>query len=96
MQYEIGKRALETGSSYVNEQLERVDYGKIRKYFHINDEYIAKKLLLILCPFYKGGAAGVNIYKADLYIPLMAMISLILYNGFYLGIMRKFHPEVLI
>lgn len=95
MDYNLGKHAFETGANYVNNRLENVNYGKIRTYFDITNIYALNKLWLIICPFaYKEFSIdGPGLYKPDLYIPLMSLITSVLFNGFLLGLKNKFHPE---
>lgn len=92
MQYDIGKKAIESGAQYVNIQLEKVNYGKLRKYFDVDSAYIYRKLLLILYPF---GKPNGEHYSPDFYIPAVSLFSLLLLKCFMLGLNNAFHPEKL-
>lgn len=104
MEYNIPQRAiestLETGATFVNAQLERVNYSKLRKYFDVDDTYLKNKIKLILFPFYHEetqadyGTRPDKLYRPDMYIPIMSLISMLLLNAFILGLANKFHPEI--
>lgn len=92
MQYDIGKKAIESSAQYVNAQLERVNYGRLRKYFDVDNTYIAQKMRLMLFPFWNENPA---LYRPDLYVPIMSFTTLLLLKCFVLGLGNRFHPEAL-
>lgn len=92
MQYDIGKKAIESSAQYVNAQLGRVNYGRLRKYFDVDNMYVAQKVRLMLFPFWNENP---TLYRPDLYIPAMSFITLLLFNCFVLGFGNRFHPEAL-
>lgn len=102
MQYELGRGAIQSGASYVNEQLDKVDYKGIRKYFELDNQYLIRKLFLILFPFKysenqvqpSDGHHSSNLYRPDLYIPAMSLITLVLFKGFRTGSSHIFHPDI--
>lgn len=97
MDYHLSKQAIETGATYVNSKLNNVNYGRIRSYFDINNNILINKICLMLCPFLHKESKydSTGLYAPDLYLPSMALITLVLFNGFILGIHNKFHPELL-
>lgn len=96
MEFSIGKQAFKSGAEALNSELAKVDYGAIRKYFDVTDRYIMQKLLLILVPFYYNeDSVGSQLYRADLYIPAMSLITLVLHKGMLLGLANQFKPEIL-
>jgi len=96
MEFAIGKQAIQSGASAINSELSKVNYNAIRKYFDVSDSYVRSKLLLIVVPFYyKEGEHTNSLYRPEMYIPSMSIITLVLLRGFLLGIAGKFHPEVL-
>lgn len=96
MEFAIGRQAFQSGSNILNSKLEQVNYTQIRKYFDISNSYVLEKLSLIVFPFQnKEISFGPSVYRPDMYIPIMSMISLILFRGLALGIAKKFHPEYL-
>lgn len=90
MQYDLGKRAIESGASYVNAQLERVNYGRLCKYFDIDNSYLASKLYLIVFPF---RAVPQDLYRPDLFIPVASLVTLLLFRSFLDGLRGNFDPE---
>jgi len=92
MQYELGKQAISSGAAYVNTQLDKVDYKKLRRYFAIDDSYLREKLFLIIYPF---KSKDDRVYRPDLYIPVISMATLILIKSLIHGLSRTFHPEKL-
>lgn len=105
MDYDFSQKAiestLETGASFVNSKLKRSNYSWLRKYFDIDDSYLLAKIRLILFPFRHGtahnetGSQIYTLYRPDMYIPILSMITRVLLNGFILGLSRQFHPELL-
>lgn len=96
MEFSIGKQALKTGADAWNSELSKVDYGAIRKYFEVTNTYIMQKLLLIIVPFYyHEDTENFSLYRPDMYIPAMSLITLVLFKGMLLGLSNKFHPEIL-
>lgn len=96
MEFSIGEQALRSGASALNSELSRVNYGPFRRYFDVTDSYILQKLLLITVPFYfKEDPTSNSLYRPDMYIPAMSIITHMLVKGFLLGLINRFHPEVL-
>lgn len=96
MEFAIGKQALQSGASALNSELSKVSCGAFRKYFDATDSTILSKLLLIVAPFcYKEDSLSSPLYKPEMYIPSMSIITLVLFKGFLLGLSNMFHPEVL-
>lgn len=92
MEFTIGKQALESSASVLNSEFSKVSYKQVRKYFDISSSYVLEKLLLIVFPFrHRDGL----LYRPDLYIPVMSLVTLVLLKGFLLGLSNKFHPEIL-
>lgn len=86
------KQVLQTGASALNTELSKVNCNALRKYFNVTDSYIFSKILLVIAPFFYDEN---SLYKPEMYIPSMSIITLVLFNGFLLGISNKFHPEIL-
>ncbi|ELA41985.1 uncharacterized protein VICG_01002 [Vittaforma corneae ATCC 50505] len=96
MEFALGKQALQSGASALNSELSKVNCGAFRKYFDVTDSNILSKLLLVIVPFYyKEDSLSSSLYKPEMYIPSMSIITLVLFKGFLLGLSNKFHPEIL-
>lgn len=102
MNYSIHEHAIgstfETGATFVNAQLDRVKYSKIRKYFDIDDTFLFEKIKLMIFPFYSYSYKDTNgrsVYTPDLYIPLMSIITLVIINSFYFDPLYKFHLDII-
>lgn len=96
MEFEFGKHAIKDSASYLNSKFENINYKFLRKYFEINNIYVLEKMLLIVFPFLKQESIETpDLYRPDLYIPIMSFITLVLLNGVILGFQNKFHPELL-
>lgn len=94
MDLEIGKGVVNVGKDYVNKGFENVNFRTIKPYFDINNEYIIKKIMLIICPF-RTKNWNSKLTNPDLYIPLMSFLTYILITGFFLGLKHEFTPEKL-
>ncbi|KAI4291260.1 protein transport protein YIF1 [Pancytospora philotis] len=92
MQYDLSKKAIESGAQYVTTQLERVDYGRLHKYFDVDNTFLCSKLRLLLLP---SGKSGFEFYRPDLYVPAVSLFALLLLKSFVLGLHGRFHPETL-
>lgn len=96
MEFVIGKQAIQSGASAINSELSKVNCRAFKKYFDVTDSYILSKLLLVVVPFYyKEDEFSNSLYRPEMYIPSMSIITLVLFKSFILGLANKFHPEVL-
>ncbi|OAG28869.1 hypothetical protein NEDG_01008 [Nematocida displodere] len=107
MNYSLGmglqKEAFNLGSSYVNKAISGRKLDKIRRYFQIDNFYLLLKIFLILFPFSSGlwvqstnrDVPSVPVGHPDLYIPLMSVITYILFLAGEMEIKNKFEPEKL-
>lgn len=100
MEIELGKEALKRSAEYVNIGMEKMPFEKVsfrslRKYFEIDNVFVARKLLLIVFPFNNSGWRddGDGLTRPELYIPMMSFISYILLRMLYLGVEGAFSPE---
>ncbi|KAI5187567.1 protein transport protein YIF1 [Nematocida homosporus] len=100
---DIRQQAFQLGSSYINKTISTNRFESLRRYFQIDNIYLIKKLLLILYPYSHNAWAATTtrdsmnaaIYTPDLYIPLMAAVTYILFLAGELEIQNKFKPEIL-
>ncbi len=76
----------------VNRSFIRNYISGLNEYFDINDKYVADKIKLILFPFHKDLDF---LYKPDLYLPIVSLLTYLLIYSISLGISHKFHPEML-
>ncbi|EED43828.1 membrane protein, predicted [Enterocytozoon bieneusi H348] len=88
----LTQTALNISQTYVNENFNGDKLLFIRQYFDINNTYICDKLRLIIFPF---DNTLDYLYKPDLYIPLMALITYTLCQLLLYGFHSQFHPEKL-
>ncbi|VDD77709.1 unnamed protein product [Mesocestoides corti] len=105
MQY--GTEAIGQGKQIVQEKVEKyLLISKLKHYFAVDNGYVAKKLGLLLCPFFhtkwdlQYDSSGVvppraDINSPDLYIPSMAFITYVIVAGISLGINGRFAPDLL-
>ncbi|KAL3840663.1 hypothetical protein ACJIZ3_025254 [Penstemon smallii] len=105
-----GEKILGSGSEYFQTNISRY-ISNPRYYFQVNDDYVKRKLKVVLFPFLHKGhwmrtvesGDGKLSYKPpihdinapDLYIPTMAFGTYVVLVGFFLGINGKFSPESL-
>nr|XP_039260338.1 protein YIF1B-B-like [Styela clava] len=105
MQY--GQNLAGQGKELLEKNVDRyISVSKLKYYFAVDTTYVAKKLALLSFPFthqewgvqYQQDtpvAPRFDINAPDLYIPVMAYITYILFSGISLGILDKFSPEEL-
>jgi len=105
MQY--GQTFADQGKDYVNQHLEKyVSTSKLKYYFAVDTDYVAKKLSLVLFPYLNKDwsvqfhqdepvAPRDDVNARDLYIPVMSFVTYVLLCGVSLGIQEKFTPESL-
>lgn len=100
MDINIGKEVVNVSRSYMNERIKKVNLKKLQPYFNISNQYIMKKILLVIMPFRNQDWNVVlrdtgSIMHPDLYIPIMSFITYILFKGISLGLKNCFKPEKL-
>lgn len=96
MEITIGKEVVNAGREYVNKNMSVLSYDLFKPYFRVDNEYIVKKLILILFPFnVREWDQGGRVTTPDLYIPLMSFITHILMRGITMGLRKDFRPEKL-
>lgn len=95
MEFDLGKEALKTGSSYVNSKMQKVSFKHFRPYFNIDNQYLYKKILLVLFPYSNSiwESHDSSIANPDLYIPLVSLGTYILLKSLYFGLENLFEPE---
>jgi len=105
MQY--GQTFADQGKDYVHQHIEKyVSTSKLKYYFAVDTNYVAKKLSLILFPYLHKDwsvqyhqdepvAPRDDVNARDLYIPVMSFVTYVLLCGVCLGIQEKFTPESL-
>ncbi|XP_054169216.1 protein YIF1B-A-like [Oppia nitens] len=95
---QYGQNLVNKGKSWVGSNL--------KYYFAVDTSYVLKKLGLVFFPFtHKDWSIRYNtnesvaprddINSPDLYIPMMAFVTYILFSAYLLGIQNRFSPEVL-
>ncbi|KAI5166530.1 protein transport protein YIF1 [Nematocida sp. AWRm78] len=103
LQIDMQKHALTLGSSYINRAVSLSRFEYVRRYFQIDNSYLLRKLFLIVYP-YSGeqwqcttdrDVCGVSISDPDMYIPVMAIITYILFVACEMEVQGKFSPETL-
>lgn len=99
----IQQQAFQLGSEYISKTVSMGKLDKLKKYFQIDNSYLIKKLFLIFYPYraidWKDrttrDTANIPIYHPDMYIPLMAFTTYIVFTAGELEIKNKFKPEIL-
>jgi hypothetical protein len=79
-------------------------WGKLRKYFHVNNKFVVKKLSVLLFPYIKkdwersqtAEPPANDENSPDLYIPLMSLCTYVLTVGLAKGTSMTFDPEIII
>lgn len=91
----VGADVVNAGKRYVDKGIEKISFTKLRIFFDVNNEYVMKKMCLIIFPFiHKEWNKNIDpIVSPDLYIPIMSFITFILLHGLKLGIKNNFTPE---
>ncbi|CAJ0938891.1 unnamed protein product, partial [Mesorhabditis belari] len=103
--------ARQIGGQFAAEQKEKISKYlsgfQLKYYFAVDNSYVAKKLGLLLFPFFHtdwslkyGGSdepvpAKNDVNAPDLYIPVMSFLTYVLVSGFVLGTQDRFTPEML-
>jgi hypothetical protein len=112
MAVKYGANLADQGKDYVAQNVDKwFSISKLKYYFAVDTNYVTKKLLLILFPFFNrdwtlkyatGGPDGqtavppkLDTNAPDMYIPVMAFVTYLLIVGVCLGIQEKFSPEQL-
>ena len=110
MAVKYGANLADQGKEYVAQNVDRwFSISKLKYYFAVDTNYVARKLLIILFPFFNrdwtlqysqtDGSSPVppklDVNAPDMYIPLMAFVTYILMVGVCLGTQNKFTPEQL-
>nr|CAD7416398.1 unnamed protein product [Timema poppensis] len=105
MQY--GQALMGSGRQLVDKELEKyVPVSRLKYYFAVDTQYVAKKLALLFFPFTHADWSlkyeqdepvqpRYEINAPDLYIPMMAFVTYVLLAGLVLGMQNRFSPEVL-
>lgn len=107
MAFQYGQSFADQGKDLVNQHIEKyVSRSKIKYYFAVDTNYVAKKLSLLLFPYLQKDwsvqfhqdepvAPRDDVNARDLYIPVMSFVTYVLLCGVSLGIQDKFTPESL-
>lgn len=107
-----GSQAFYAGQQYLNQNMNRfVNPSQLKYYFAVSNEYVLKKLNLLLFPFKNPSWNRLqvatqtqpvlfapprdDINAPDMYIPTMAFVTFILLIGFAMGQKNAFTPEIL-
>jgi len=96
-----GEKILQKGQEEINKY---ISIGQLKYYFAVDNNYVTKKLALLLFPFaQKDWAIKYNqdepvqpkydVNAPDLYIPCMGYITYILIVGYILGLKNAFSPD---
>ncbi|KAF9764598.1 Protein transport protein yif1 [Nosema granulosis] len=95
MEFDLGKEALKTGSNYVNNKIQKVSFKHFRPFFNIDNQYLYRKILLIVFPYSNSSweSHDSTIANPDLYIPLVSLGTYILLKSLYYGLQNSFEPE---
>ncbi|KAF7683946.1 Protein transport protein yif1 [Astathelohania contejeani] len=106
MNLELGKGVVNAGKEYVNKEIKKMNFAKLRPYFNVTTNHILRKILLILFPFNHKDWHSRNqqviienerlsINDPELYLPIMGFLTYILVVGINLGLSNRFTPEML-
>ncbi|OQS55421.1 YIF1B [Ecytonucleospora hepatopenaei] len=90
MDYGVTKHAFTAGQNYVKQNLDSKRFAFLKVYFDVSNAYIKDKLIFMFYPF---NNTYEFLYKPDLYIPFMALMSVVMLKGLKLGFENVFHPE---
>lgn len=109
MAMKYGSNLADQGKDFVQQNVDKwFSVSKLKYYFAVDTNYVAKKLFIILFPFLnrdwsvkysqEGDMAcppKFDVNAPDMYIPIMAFVTYILMVGVTLGTLDKFSPEIL-
>ncbi|KAH9385157.1 protein transport protein YIF1 [Nematocida major] len=103
LQMDMQKHALNLGASYINRAVSFGRFDSVKRYFQIDNSYLLRKMLLIFYPYSidqwmhctNRDISAVPVSQPDLYIPLMSVITYILFVACELEVEDKFEPETL-
>lgn len=108
MAMKYGSNLADQGKEFVQQNVDKwFSISKLKYYFAVDTNYVAKKLLIILFPFlnrdwsvkYTQGEVAcppkLDVNAPDMYIPVMAFVTYILMVGVTLGFEDRFSPEKL-
>ena len=90
MDYGVTKHAFTAGQHYVKQNLDSKRFAFLKVYFDVSNAYIKDKLIFVFYPF---NNTFEFLYKPDLYLPIMALLSVVMIKGLILGLENAFHPE---
>ncbi|CAF1084082.1 unnamed protein product [Brachionus calyciflorus] len=109
MAVKYGSNLADQGKEFVQQNVDKwFSISKLKYYFAVDTNYVAKKLFIMLFPFLNrdwsvkysqdDGTAvppKLDVNAPDMYIPVMAFVTYILMVGVTLGTQDKFSPEKL-
>lgn len=88
MDVEIGRGMVNASRDYMSRSFSQISFTPFKPFFTLTHTYILKKILLILFPF-RTHLFTTNLSNPDLYIPLMSLLTHILFTG----LQYNFRPE---
>jgi protein transport protein YIF1 len=114
--YQLGSKAI--GNFFNNAQMDPATtinnltsdttFGNLSQYFQVSNEYVLKKLKIILCPFLNKSWTTVtdvknnnkvlprdNVNAPDMYLPIMSLVTYILIWNFTKGLIGQYDPKYL-
>lgn len=114
--YQLGSKAI--GNFFNNAQMDPTTtinnltsdttFGNLSQYFQVSNEYVLKKLKIILCPFLNKSWTTVtdiknnnkvlprdNVNAPDMYLPIMSLVTYILIWNFTKGLIGQYDPKYL-
>ncbi|CAI8499140.1 unnamed protein product [Hanseniaspora opuntiae] len=92
----------------INNLTSDTTFGNLSQYFQVSNEYVLKKLKIILCPFLNKSWTTVtdvknnnkvlprdNVNAPDMYLPIMSLVTYILIWNFTKGLIGQYDPKYL-
>ncbi|KAL6933560.1 related to Protein transport protein YIF1 [Hanseniaspora guilliermondii] len=114
--YQIGSKAIGNffngaqidPTTTINNLTSDTTFGNLSQYFQVSNEYVLKKLKIILCPFLNKSWTTVtdvknnsivlprdNVNAPDMYLPIMSLVTYILIWNFTKGLIGQYDPKYL-
>lgn len=114
--YQLGSKAIGNffnsaqmhPTTTINNLTSDTAFGNFSHYFQVSNEYVLKKLKIILCPFLNKSWTTVtdiktnnkvlprdNVNAPDMYLPIMSLVTYILIWNFTKGLIGQYDPKYL-
>lgn len=68
--------------------MQKVFSNDVRSYFDVTNEFVYKKVRQVVFPFTRNEEME-DVRKAELYIPIVSLMSFILFSSFSVGFLQR-------